>query len=404
MLKNILSFITLFPLISSDKYSKDTNVIRLNWTNFDELVLKSNNYWLIKCHEGGNLNTFVNEFEKVGVALKGLIKVGEIFVRTNQDLLRKFNIFHHERPDPIFLFFDVDKNKYEKYYKTKSPRNLVNFVLETIRKRVNQIVFDEKPEEKSIDLTGDEYFKVLQTSEPWIIALLFPHEEESMSLFDWWDQMAVNLKGRVKVGHYDLTIDYKKDRFIHRMYRLNDKLEIICFPKGSKNEKNVQFFHGDLNYENVYNWALDLIEGTHEIEHLSSEFKFKELCLMKICVVFFLENLEKCPILCRHNKFKMLSDIAKKIESYNWNFLWVESNEQKNLEEVFNIKKDDYPLILVINSFKQTFISFKGSFLYDEIKEFFEQVFNHNSIVSTFKSALSIKNVPKLFPFEHNEL
>ncbi|KAL4581381.1 hypothetical protein LXL04_017595 [Taraxacum kok-saghyz] len=101
----VLIFISFFFLSLTSLVSS----IEVNSANYEELVMKSKDKWMIQfgipwC---GAVKALVPEWEKASKSLEGKVKLGEVNCDKNHDLSEKFKIASF----PTIIAFSGDKTK-----------------------------------------------------------------------------------------------------------------------------------------------------------------------------------------------------------------------------------------------------------------------------------------------------
>ena len=146
-----LLHVILIVLASSTKPVEEDGVIVLTETNFDKLVLKSDEMWLVDMHRPKceQCITLVPEFAKVATQLKGKIKLGKVDCTIEHRVLARYEIFMYPT---IMIFPQWDKNAPTKYTGNHTAEAIVEAALEQYEKHsvlpnipqlTNQAMFDE---------------------------------------------------------------------------------------------------------------------------------------------------------------------------------------------------------------------------------------------------------------------
>ncbi|KAH9793474.1 protein disulfide isomerase-like 2-3 [Citrus sinensis] len=124
---------------SSDKSKSDSNEsIELNSSNFDELVLKSKDLWIVEFFAPwcGHCKKLAPEWKKAANNLKGKVKLGHVDCDSEkcfcQSLMSKFNV----QGFPTILVFGADKDSPIPYEGARTAGAIESFALEQLETNV----------------------------------------------------------------------------------------------------------------------------------------------------------------------------------------------------------------------------------------------------------------------------
>lgn len=120
---------------SSDKSKSDSNEsIELNSRNFDELVLKSKDLWIVEFFAPwcGHCKKLAPEWKKAANNLKGKVKLGHVDCDSEKSLMSKFNV----QGFPTILVFGTDKDSPIPYEGARTAGAIESFALEQLETNV----------------------------------------------------------------------------------------------------------------------------------------------------------------------------------------------------------------------------------------------------------------------------
>lgn len=120
---------------SSDKSKSDSNEsIELNSSNFDELVLKSKDLWIVEFFAPwcGHCKKLAPEWKKAANNLKGKVKLGHVDCDSEKSLMSKFNV----QGFPTILVFGADKDSPIPYEGARTAGAIESFALEQLETNV----------------------------------------------------------------------------------------------------------------------------------------------------------------------------------------------------------------------------------------------------------------------------
>lgn len=116
-------------------YPSSSNVIDLTSSNFDRLVLNSDEIWVVEFYAPwcGHCQQLVPEYQKAANALKGVVKVGAVNADDDKELGGKYGV----RGFPTIKIFGANKNKPDDYNGARTAQGIVDTALTTVRNKVN---------------------------------------------------------------------------------------------------------------------------------------------------------------------------------------------------------------------------------------------------------------------------
>ncbi|GMY09787.1 protein disulfide isomerase-like 2-3 [Fagus crenata] len=118
----------------SNEKSEPSASVELNSRNFDELVLKSKELWVVEFFAPwcGHCKNLAPEWKKAANNLKGKVKLGHVDCDAEQSLRNKFNV----QGFPTILVFGADKDSPIPYEGARTASAIESFALEQLETNV----------------------------------------------------------------------------------------------------------------------------------------------------------------------------------------------------------------------------------------------------------------------------
>lgn len=356
---------------------QSNEVIELTPDNFETLVLKSDDVWVVEFYAPwcGHCKNLVPEYKKVSKALKGVAKVGAVDADKHQDLSRKYNI----KGFPTVKLFGVDK-KAPKDISQRAASGIVDVVLKEIERKVKEALGEKGSSSNSgsgdvIELTDSNFEKLVYGSDDiWLVEFFAPWCGHCKNLAPHWAKAATALKGKVKLGALDATANTR----IASLYGIQGYPTIKFFPKGSTSTSDAVEYDGGRTAQDIINWAEERYSdniAAPEIIQVTSEKVITDTCEGKpLCVVSVLPHILDCDAKCRNAFIDTLKEMGEKYKKKQWGWVWTEGAAQPDLEESLEIGGFGYPAMAVVNFKKMKYSLLKGSFSKDGINEFLRDI------------------------------
>ncbi|XP_010522374.1 PREDICTED: protein disulfide-isomerase 2-3-like [Tarenaya hassleriana] len=115
---------------SSEKKSEPSASVELNSSNFDELVIKSKELWIVEFFAPwcGHCKKLAPEWKKAAKNLKGKVNLGHVNCDADQSLMSRFKV----QGFPTILVFGADKSSHILYEGARTASAIESFGLEML--------------------------------------------------------------------------------------------------------------------------------------------------------------------------------------------------------------------------------------------------------------------------------
>ncbi|XP_076282256.1 protein disulfide-isomerase A6 homolog CaBP1 isoform X2 [Lasioglossum baleicum] len=265
------------------------------------------------------------------------------------------------------------KDKAEDYAGPRTAEGIVDAVLNAITSKSKKGLGGAKSKDSKdvIELTDENFDKIVMNSEDmWLVEFYAPWCGHCKNLAPIWASAATELKGKVKLGALDATINKVKAS----QYEIRGYPTIKYFAPGKKSFDSVQEYDGGRTSSDIVSWAIEkLAENVPapEVTQLLNKRTLENACEDKpLCVVSVLPHILDCQAECRNNYLKILNELGEKYKQKMWGWVWAEASAQPHIEEALEIGGFGYPALAVVNIKKMKYSLLKGSFSYVGIDEF----------------------------------
>ncbi|XP_057664264.1 protein disulfide-isomerase A6 homolog [Diorhabda carinulata] len=380
-------------------YSNVNHVADLNPNNFENLVVKSDEVWVVQFYAPwcSFCQNFVPEFTKLANVLRGIIKVGAVNVDEYRELAGIYNV----RGMPTIKIFAVDKQKPEDYTDVKNAKEIMKAALNAATAKIVSR-FDVKEQQDFIKNIKDGYVVqltdsnfndlILLSRDIWMVEFYAPWCGYCRNLEPHWKKAAEKLRDKIKFGAIDGTIHKAKVA----EYDIKGYPSIKLFIPGSPPID----YDGERTSKEIVSWAekkYDDTIPTPEITEIVDEQLILKRCEGKYwALVTFLPDISICKSNCRKSYLKTLKMLAEKFKKNNWCWLWSEADAQPEVQEILHVRRSDYPVIIAVNTETKTYSKHTGVFNEEQIYKF---LVNLNADV-TIKHPIETDTFPEIINIE----
>ncbi|XP_046462234.1 protein disulfide-isomerase A6 homolog [Daphnia pulex] len=368
-------FIACFVSLTHALYPSSSDVIELTPSNFNKLVINSDEVWVVEFYAPwcGHCKSLVPEYTKAASALKGVVKVGSVNADEHKSLGGQYGV----RGFPTIKIFGSNKNKPDDFNGQRAAQSIVEAALKAAKDKVEGQMGGGKKKSSSsskddvIELTDDNFDKlVLKSDDIWLVEFYAPWCGHCKNLAPHWAQAASELKGKVKLGALDATIHTSKAS----QYGIQGFPTIKYFPAGPKTSSSAEEYDGGRTAGDIVTWASNKAAENipaPEIKQLTGEDVMKSNCVdHPLCVVAILPNILDCQSECRNGYLKTLAALGDKYKKKMWGWIWSEAGAQPEVEDALGLGGFGYPAMSVFSPKKLKYSVLRGSFGNDGINEY----------------------------------
>lgn len=372
-------------LVPAFAFYEKGDVVELTPSNFDRLVLQSDEIWVVEFYAPwcGHCQQLVPEYSKLATALKGVAKVGAV----NADEHRSIGGQYGVKGFPTIKIFGANKKSPTDYNNQRTAQAIADAALAEAKKKVTEKLSGRSGSSGSssggsggsggdvVELTDSNFDKlVLQSDDVWLVEFYAPWCGHCKNLAPEWAKAAKELNGKVKLGALDATAYQSKAQ----EYGVQGYPTIKFFPSGVKSRSSAADYDGGRTSGDIVNWALERFSESipaPEVHELTSEEVAKKACENKpLCIVSVLPHILDCDAKCRNDFLNILKKSADKFKKQQWGWLWCEGGSQQNVEDALEIGGFGYPAMAAVNYKKLKYTSLRGSFSSDGIYEFLRDI------------------------------
>ncbi|KAL9692475.1 hypothetical protein quinque_015782 [Culex quinquefasciatus] len=339
-------------------YSPSDNVVELTDGNFERLVVKSDEVWVVEFYAPwcGHCQQLAPEYKKAASALKGVVKVGGVNCDEQKSVCGQYGV----RGFPTIKIFGGNKRSPVDYNGQRAAKEIAESALAEVKKKVKNILGGggsgggsdggSSDSKDVVELTDANFDKLVLNSEDiWLVEFYAPWCGHCKNLAPHWAKAASELKGKVKLGALDSTVHTIKAQ----QFGIQGYPTIKFFPEVRSDR--------------------DTAPGLRRWSHLVGH--------------------------CQLGAGEFLATLAKMGEKYKkklWGWLWTEGGAQPEIEATLDIGGFGYPAMAVVNVKKMKYSLLRGSFSEEGINEFLRDLSYGRGHTAPIKGA----ELPKIHTIE----
>lgn len=396
--------LALFTPSCQAMYPSSGDVIDLTPSNFDKLVIQSDEVWVVEFYAPwcGHCKSLVPEYKKAATALKGVVKVGAVNADDHKSLGGQYGV----QGFPSIKIFGANKKKPTDYTGQRTAQGIVDGALDEAKNKVKAQLSgggsgggssSGSGSKNVIELTSANFDKlVLNSDDVWLVEFYAPWCGHCKKLEPEWERAATDLKGKVKLGALDATVHDTKAQ----EYGVTGYPTIKFFAGGKKDRSDAADYDGGRTASEIVTWALEKHSDSivaPAILELTSEAVAKEQCEQRpLCIVSVLPHILDCDAKCRNGYLDILRTLGDKYKKKQWGWLWTEGGAQSNVEEALEIGGFGYPAMAAVSIKKMKYTSLRGSFSTDGINEFLRDISYGRGQTAPVKGSI----LPKIYKTE----
>ncbi|CAI2370762.1 unnamed protein product [Moneuplotes crassus] len=366
-------------------YSSNSGVVDLDSKNFKKEVINSDEIWLVEFYAPwcGHCQALKPVYEKVAKALKGIVKVGAVDADKDKSAGASYGV----QGFPTIKLFGNNKAKPIDYNSGRDEDSIINFVLKEVKKAVKERqngkanTSNSKSSKKSggskaskdgdvVVLTDSNFDQtVMNSKDIWFIEFYAPWCGHCQKLAPEWDEAASSLRGQVKFGKVDATVE----KGLASRFQIQGYPTIKYWDYGNKKSKRSgNKYEGGRTASDIKNFAQNLLENTDiepEVHELTNQSKYEDECTSGICVISFLPNIYESDAKSRNSYIDAIKKTAKAHISKPFAFFWVEAGNNIDLENNLGLGFG-FPAVIAVSSKNGKYGIMKGSFSESGLKSF----------------------------------
>lgn len=212
-----------------------------------------------------------------------------------------------------------------------------------------------------LDLTSFEAL-VLKSKDIWIVEFFAPWCGHCKALEPEYEQAAKNLKGQVKLGKVDATVEQElAARFDVRGY---PTVKVFGYGEG-KSYKSAYDYPGERTAAAITSFGANLAEQADiepDVFELHKQNVYSENCNGPIiCVISFLPNIFDSNAKERNGYIDLVKKVAKKNRKHPFKWFWLSAGDQLDLERDLNLGFG-FPAVVAISPQKKMIATMRSSF------------------------------------------
>jgi protein disulfide-isomerase A6 len=408
-----MAYFHVFLLLSasvSALYSSTSSVVQLTADNFESEVLNSNNLWIVEFYAPwcGHCKNLAPEFEKAAKALKGFVKLGAVDMTVHGAVGSNYNIQGY----PTLKFFGDNKKAPTDYDSGRTAKDLIAFSVkqaEAVAQKRLGLKPENKGESKSqenkkpepepevqdsdVEVLTEANFEslVIGSDDLWLVEFYAPWCGHCKKLAPEWAKAATELKGSVRLGKVDATVE----KSLGSRYAVQGYPTIKIFSPNAEAEE----YNGGRTTESIVKTALDKLDSLGKgpkMSQLLSEEDLKSSCDRVVCILAFLPHIYDSSSEERNKYIDTLSQVAKKNRGKPVKFLWVQGGDFYQFEQLLGMGSG-YPAVSGISLAKSRHALMRSSFKQEEVESFVKKLLNGNIALEEYKQ---LPKMPKVTPWD----
>ena len=216
-----------------------------------------------------------------------------------------------------------------------------------------------------IVLTEDNFDDLVYAEDDsiWFVEFYAPWCGHCKNLEPVWEELASDLKGKVKVAKVDATAQESLgQRFGVRGYP-----SIKFFNVGPKSDASATAYEGGRDLESFKTHALNAFQSTVSAKQITKKKQFN-VCEDKLCVIAFLPHILDSSAAERNQVLDMYNE-ALRTSGVSAEFFWSQGGDQFDFEESLHLSFG-WPALVAVSKKKEVFGVHRGAFNKEGVRGF----------------------------------
>ena len=233
---------------------------------------------------------------------------------------------------------------------------------------------------------------VYKSKDIWLIEFYAPWCGHCKKLAPEWDEAATALKGQVKFGKVDATVETG----LASRFGISGYPTIKYWNYGTdKSDSKANDYQGGRTAADLKQFAQNLLENTDiepTVHELTSQQVFDAECTSGVCVVAFLPNIYESSAAARNEYLESLKKAAKAVVAKPFTFFWLQSGENIDLENNLGLGFG-FPAVVAISPQKKQYGVMKGAYSEEGLKDFINGLMIGKTVLSALPNNFKFKKV-----------
>ena len=400
IMNNKLYLILLLATSLNALYDSNSKVIHLTKDNFNDLVINSDDLWIVEFYAPwcGHCKSLAPEYDKAAKALNGMVRFGAVDMDKEQSVGAPFEI----KGFPTLKIFGANKKKPTDYNSERTTKAIVDQLISEIRKlaseRLNSKGSSSSGSQKShdhqghdhhghdhhghdhshddhagssdvVDLTSDNFNNlVLQDGMGWMVIFYAPWCGHCKSALPEWNEAAATMKKEKRIRFGRINCDDHKSACAD--YNVKGYPTIKWFANGK--DEDYQGGRDKASFINFVEGKKEFISPPKPLQEMASQDIFNEACIDNdggLCVIAFLPSVQDSGAEKRKEYIAELENIKGKHKGKPLSFLWSEGGSNFDFEDSFGLGFG-FPALIAIHNGKKKYAVMRSHYNASGIDKF----------------------------------
>lgn len=232
----------------------------------------------------------------------------------------------------------------------------------------------------------------MKSKDIWIVEFYAPWCGHCKALEPEYKQAASQLKGSVKLGKVDATVETA----LAQRFNVKGYPTVKVFDYGEKKDSTAYDYPGERKAQAIVDFGSKLADNADIEPDLHELYKPKHYDLQcqgtVICIVSFLPNIYDSTAKERFAQLDMIMEAAKANRKHPFRWFWLQAGDQLDLERDLNLGFG-FPAVIAISPQKKMMATMRGSFTTKDIKQFCADLMTGRARLEDLKKPFDIKRV-----------